>query len=297
MAAAQKTPPLNARLGWFIVWLCLGLAFVFYATPILWLLLAAFRDEPTLFSSGPFSLGRFEMLAQTWHNLTTYNDFQIGRWALNSAIYTIGGVSLSLVAVLPAGFILATYDFALRKTILVLTLVAMITPNTVVALPIFLQMQAFGLNNSYLGMIIATAFFPFGVYLAYIYYATSLPNGLIDAARIDGASRFEVFSKVALPLSKPLIALVALFSFLANWSNYFLAFVLLTKDELYSLPIGLAVLVSSSGALGNDVASDIPINKPEAIVAAILVIAPVLLLFLASQKYVRAGTLSGAEKG
>ena len=287
----------NVRFGWAAVWLCLAIAFVFYATPIVWMLLAALRDEPTLFSSGPFSVGSIEMFKGTWHNLTTYNDFQIGRWALNSAIYTIGGVSLSLVAVLPAGFVLATYDFAFRKAILVLTLIAMITPNTVVALPIFLQMQAFGLNNSYMGMIIATAFFPFGVYLAYIYYATSLPGGLIDSARIDGATRFQVFSRVALPLSTPLVALVAFFSFLANWSNYFLAFVLLTKDELYSLPIGLAVLISSSGALGNDVASDIPINKPEAIVAALLVIAPVLLLFLVSQKFVRAGTLSGAEKG
>ena len=284
-------------MGWVLVWLSLLLAFVFYATPMIWLIFAAFRDEPTLYASGPFALGSFSMLRDTWHNLSTYNDFQIGRWALNSAIYTVGGVGLSLVAVMPAGFVLATYDFPLRKTILVLTLVAMITPNTVVALPIFLQMQAFGLNNSYLGMIIATAFFPFGVYLAYIFYAISLPSGLIDSARIDGASRFQVFLKVALPLSKSLIALVAFFSFLANWSNYFLAFVLLTKDELYSLPIGLAVLVSSSGALGNDVASDIPINKPETIVAALLVVAPVLILFLVSQKYVRSGTLSGAEKG
>lgn len=284
-------------IGWIMVWTSLIMAFLFYATPIVWLILASFRDESTLYSSGAFSLGSWEMLSTTWNNLVTYNDFQIGRWALNSAIYTIGGVGLSLVAVLPAGFVLATYDFPFRKAILVLTLVAMITPNTVVALPIFLQMQSFGLNNSYLGMIFATAFFPFGVYLAYIYYATSLPAGLIDSARIDGASRFEVFTKVALPLSKTLVALVAFFSFLGNWSNYFLAFVLLTKDELYSLPIGLAVLISSSGALGNDVASDIPINKPEAIVAAMLVILPVLLLFLASQKFVRAGTLSGAEKG
>ena len=158
-------------------------------------------------------------------------------------------------------------------------------------------MQALGLTNSYLGMILATAFFPFGVYLAFIYYVTSLPKALVESARIDGATHFEVFLKIALPLSGPLVALVGFFSFLANWSNYFLAFVLLTKDELYSLPIGLAVLINSSGALGNDVASDIPINRPEAIVAALLVILPVLAIFLVSQRYVRAGLLSGAEKG
>lgn len=284
--------PGHAMLG-----LILAAAFVFYTTPIIWIAFAAFRTESELFTSGAFSLGSFEAIRQTWHNLVTYDDFLIGRWALNSAIYSIGGVSLSLVAILPAGFVLATHEFRFRKLVLIVTLIAMITPNTVIALPIYLQMQALGLNNSYLGMILATSFFPFGVYLAFIYYVTSLPMALIDSARIDGASRFGVFWSIALPLSFPLIALVGFFSFLANWSNYFLGFVLLTRDELYSLPIGLAVLINSSGALGNDVASNIPINRPEAILASILVILPVLLLFLISQRYVRAGTLSGAEKG
>ena len=288
---------LKGNLGWILVWTTLGFAFLFYATPIAWLILASFRDESMLFSSGPFSLGSWEMLQGTWHNLSTFNDFQITRWALNSLIYSVGGVGLSLLAVVPAGYVLAVYEFPLRKTILVLTLLAMITPNTVVALPIFLLMSTFGLNNSYLGMILATGFFPFGVYLTYIYYSTSMPAGLIDSAQMDGANRWQIFVKIALPLSKPILALVAFFSFLANWSNYFLAFVLLTDDKLHSLPIGLAVLVSSSGALGNDVASDIPINKPEAIVASMLVILPVLLLFLVSQKHIRSGTLAGAEKG
>lgn len=283
--------------GKIALWGTLIFAFVFYVTPLVWLFMAAFRDESMLYTSGPFSLGSFEHLKAAWNNLYTYNDFQMGQWAFNSAVYTIGGVSLSLFAVVPAGFVLATYEFPFRKLILVLTLITMITPSTVVTLPIFLQMQALGLNNSYFGMIIATAFYPFGVYLSYIYYATSLPKGLIDSGRIDGATRLQIFTKVALPLSKPLIALVAFFSFIANWSNYFLAFVLLTNDKLYSLPVGLANLISSAGALGNDISNSVPIKKPEAIVAAILVVMPVLLIFMFSQKYVQSGTMSGAEKG
>ncbi len=297
MARSTGKHPLQRFTNTTVMWVILGAAFVFYMTPIVWLLLAAFRTESELFSASAFHIGSVDSLLATWNNLATYNDFLIGEWAFNSAVYSVGGVSLSLVAAVPAGYVLAIYDFPFRRLILVLTLIAMITPNTVVALPIYLQMQALGLTNSYLGMILATAFFPFGVYLAFIYYVTSLPRALVESARIDGATRFEVFLKIALPLSGPLIALVGFFSFLANWSNYFLAFVLLTRDELYSLPIGLAVLISSSGALGNDVASDIPINRPEAIVAALLVILPVLLIFLVSQRYVRAGLLSGAEKG
>lgn len=93
------------------------------------------------------------------------------------------------------------------------------------------------------------------------------------------------------------MALVAFFSFLAIWSNYFLAFVLLTDDKLYNLPVGLTVLVSSSGALSNLPSNDVPIKKPEVILAAILVVLPVLLIFMVAQRFVRSGMLSGAEKG
>ncbi len=289
---AKKVSP-----GRWMVYATLLFGLCFYGIPLVWLFLASFRTEGQLFTDGPWSWGSFAAFADTWVNLVTYNDFQMGLWAWNSLVYSVGGVALSLVAVIPAGYVLAVYDFPGRKTILVITLIAMITPNTAVALPIFLQMSALGLNNTYLGMILATAFFPFGVYLAYIYFATSLPSGLLDSGRIDGCSQWQLFTRIALPLAGPVTALIAFFSFLANWSNYFLAFVLLSDDKLYNLPVGLAALLSSSGALGNDVANDIPIKKPEAIMAAIMVILPVLLVFMVSQRYVRAGLLSGAEKG
>ena len=218
-------------------------------------------------------------------------------WAVNSLIYVAGGVALSLLACIPAGYALASSEFPGRKLILVLTLIAMITPNTAVVLPIFLEMNFLGLNNTYTSLILASGFFPFGVYLAYVYYATSLPKGVMDSARVDGASRLQLFTRIALPLGKPVVALVAFFSFLAIWSNYFLAFVLLSDDSLYNLPVGLTTLTSGSGALSNLPANDVPIRKPEVILAAILVVLPVLLIFMAAQRLVRSGLLSGAEKG
>ncbi|MBD9492230.1 carbohydrate ABC transporter permease [Ensifer sp. ENS11] len=229
--------------------------------------------------------------------MTTYNNFQLGVWALNSLIYSAGGVVLSLIACVPAGYALALGEFPGRRLVLILTLIAMITPSTAVVLPIFLELNLLGLNNSYSGMILASGFFPFGVYLSYIYFSTSLPKGVLDSGRVDGANRFQLFSRIALPLARPLLALVAFFSFLAIWSNYFLAFVLLSDDRLYNLPVGLTALVSSSGALSNLPSNDIPIKKPEVILAAVLVILPVLLIFLVAQRFVRSGMLSGAEKG
>lgn len=189
-------------------------------------------------------------------------------------------------------------DFRLpRSTVNVLTLIAMITPSTAVVLPIFLQMHLLGLTNTYAGFILASGFFPYGVYLAYIYFSTSLPKGVMDSARVDGCTRLQLFTRIALPLAKPAIALVAFFSFLGIWSNYFLAFVLLSDVALYNLPVGLTTLVSGSGALSNLPTEGIPIKKPEVILAAILVAFPVMLIFLFAQGRVRSGLLTGAEKG
>ena len=295
MATAIARPKLS--FGGLFVYAGLLFALCFYGIPLLWLFLAGTRSEASLLSEPPFALGSWEAFSRTWSNLTSYNNFQIIDWAVNSLIYSAGGVLLSLVSSIPAGYTLAVSDFPGRKFILVITLIAMITPNTAVALPIFLEMNLLGLNNSYAGMILALGFFPFGVYLSYIYFSTSLPKGVLESARVDGCNRFELFTKIALPLARPVVALVAFFSFLSIWSNYFLAFVLLSDDQLYNLPVGLTALVSGSGALSNLPSNDVPIRKPEVVLAALLVVLPVLLIFLAAQRFVRSGLLSGAEKG
>lgn len=292
-----RTAPFRPRLGRFVVFATLTFAVCFYGIPLLWLFIAGTRSEASLLSDPPFALGTWEAFSRTWENLTSYNNFQIVSWALNSLIYAAGGVLLSLVACIPGGYALAASEFPGRKLILVLTLIAMITPSTAVVLPIFLEMNLLGLNNTYAGLILASGFFPFGVYLAYVYFSTSLPKGVMDSARVDGANRLELFTRIALPLARPIVALVAFFSFLAIWSNYFLAFVLLSDDKLYNLPVGLTALVSGSGALSNLPSNDVPIRKPEVVLAAILVVLPVLVIFLVAQRFVRSGMLSGAEKG
>ena len=284
-------------VGRFVILSILAFALIFYGVPLLWLFIASSKDQFTLFSTAPFSLGTWENVKSSWHDLSTYNNFQIVDWAWNSLIYSVGGVSISLITAVPAGYALAMFNFPGRKAVLIITLVAMITPSQAVVLPIFLELLALGLTNTYLGLTLAVGFFPFGVYLTYVFFSTSLPTGVMEAARADGCNRFQQFIHIGLPLAKPIIALVAFFSFLANWSNYFLAFVLLSDDRLFNLPLGLANLLSGAKALSNQAASDIPIKMPEAIQAAIVVVLPVLIVFLMSQRFVRTGMLAGAEKG
>ncbi|WDR03913.1 carbohydrate ABC transporter permease [Devosia algicola] len=228
---ASRSLQSRFSLGRFVVFAALAFAVCFYGIPLLWLFMAGTRSEASLFSDAPFTIGSWAAFSQTWTNLTSYNNFQIGTWAANSAIYSVGGVLLSLVASIPGGYALALSEFPGRKLILIMTMIAMITPSTAVVLPIFLEMNLLGLNNTYAGLILASGFFPFGVYLAYVYFSTSLPKGVMDSARVDGCNRFELFTRIALPLARPIVALVAFFSFLAIWSNYFLAFVLLSDDK------------------------------------------------------------------
>jgi multiple sugar transport system permease protein len=284
-------------VGRLVVFAILAFAVIFYGVPLLWLFVAGSRSQASLYSGSPYAIGSFAQIAKTWANLSGYNNFELVNWAMNSAIYAVGGVLLSLVTAIPAGYVMALYEFPGRRAVLVLTLIAIITPSSAIVLPIFLEMNLIGLNNSYAGLILATGFFPFGVYLSYIYFSSSFPPGIIEAGVIDGCNRLQLFVRIGLPLAGPLVALVAFFSFLANWSNYFLAFVLLADDKLYSLPVGLTALISSTGALSNQQASEIPIKMPEAVQACILVVAPVLVVFLVSQRFVRTGLLSGAEKG
>ena len=294
---STRTAPLRLHPGRFVVFATLAFAVCFYGIPLLWLFIAGTRSESSLLTQSPFALGDWDSFVRTWTNLTTYNNFQILTWTVNSLIYVVGGVLLSLIACIPAGYALAASEFPGRRLVLIFTLIAMITPSTAVVLPIFLELNMLGLSNTYAGLILASGFFPFGVYLTYVYFSTSLPKGVMDSARVDGANRFQLFTRIALPLARPIIALVAFFSFLAIWSNYFLAFVLLSDDRLYNLPVGLTALVSGSGALSNLPSNDVPIKKPEVVLAAILVVLPVLLIFMAAQRFVRSGMLSGAEKG
>lgn len=293
----SKNRKKSFSVGRFVIYACIGFALIFYGVPLIWLFVAGTRSQVSLFSDPVLTVGSWAQAVETWRDLTSYNDFQILTWAKNSVIYSVGGVGLSLLTAIPAGYALAISEFPGRKLILILTLIAMITPSQAIVLPIFLQLLALGLNNTYLGLILATGFFPFGIYLSYVFFSSSLPKGVMDSARVDGCNRFQLFIHIGLPLAMPIVALVAFFSFLANWSNYFLAFVLLSSERLFNLPLGLTALINSSGALENQAANDIPIRMPEAIQAAIVVVAPVLIVFLMAQRFVRTGMLAGAEKG
>ncbi len=268
----------------------------FFGVPLIWLLLAATKTDAQLTDWVPLAFGSFARVGEAWQNLLAFGDGRVARWGLNSIVYTLASLVLSVAITLPAGYALATAQFAGRQLLIWLTLITMIVPGSALVLPLFLELSLVRLANTPWAVILPAAFFPFGVYLAYVFYATSLPKDLLSAARVDGCNEWDLFLYIGLPLSRTLLGLLTFLSFTANWNNYFLPYVMLNSSELYNLPVGLQVLMSGTSALRPTFATDLPIRRAEVALAGLFLIVPVALVFIFSQRFVISGALTGATK-
>lgn len=218
------------------------------------------------------------------------------RWLRNSAVYSGGSLILTLAVSVPAGYALALTKFRGRKALLVITLVTMIMPQATLVLPIFLELNRFHLIGTVWSVILPFSFYPFGVYLVYIYFGSSLPRDLLSAARIDGCTEWQLFSRIALPLAKPVIGLVAFFSFVGNWNNFFLPYLVLPNSEQFPVQVGLNQLLTSTPSFNPVAGAGLNVTIPELALAIIIAILPVLVLFVFSQRTLVSGMLAGASK-
>jgi multiple sugar transport system permease protein len=275
--------------------LVLALFVVFFVLPVLWLLLAATKTDDQLVHANPLSFGSWHALRQNWDALTAYQGDAIFQWLRNSALYSFLALLITLAVAVPAGYALAMTEFRGRRTLLIATLVVMLMPNATLVVPLFLEINAVHLIGSMWSIILPYSFYPFGVYLTYIYFSTALPRDLLDAARIDGCSEFGAFRRVALPLAAPVVALVGFFSFVANWTNYFLPYVLLPESNQFPVQVGLGTLLDDVPQFNPTVGS-LAVQRPELALATLLAITPVLIVFLFSQRFLVAGMLAGATK-
>ncbi|WP_290061640.1 carbohydrate ABC transporter permease [Amycolatopsis solani] len=275
--------------------LVLVLFLVFFVLPVLWLVLAATKTDDQLVHGHPLSFGSLRALADNWTALTSFQDNAIFGWLGNSALYSFVALAITLCVAIPAGYALAMTEFRGRKTLLVATLVVMLMPNATLVVPLFLELNAVRLIGSMWSVVLPYAFYPFGVYLTYIYFTTAVPRDLIDAAKLDGCTPFGVFRRVALPLAAPIVALVGFFSFVANWTNYFLPYVLLPQSDQFPVQVGLGTLLNSVPQF-NPTVGTAAVERPELALATLLAITPVLVVFLFSQRFLVAGMLAGATK-
>lgn len=277
--------------SWLVIFAVISLI------PMIWLVLAPSKEDAELTTRNPLAFGNFGNYLNAWKNLQFFDDGVILKWVFNSLWYTGAIVIIATVTASMAGFVLSASNIRFKKAFLISTLITMLVPPMALVVPIFVMMDKVGLMDKPISVILVSSLYPFGVFLSYIYYSTTIPKELYESARLDGCNDFRLFTKIALPLSWPLISLLAFFAFIGNWANYFLPYILLPSSENYTLPIGLGFLFYSTPALNPGVgATSVPIYKPEIALAGVLIALPIMIVFLVSQKRLVRGMLAGSIK-
>ena len=215
----------------------------------------------------------------------------MGRYLANSLWLASLTAVASVVLNSLAGFAFAKLRFRGREALLRTLLAALVIPSQVAMLPLFLMMKWLGLVNTYAGAVLPAAASIFGVFLVR-QYAVSIPNELLEAARIDGADELHIFLRIVLPVLRPILVTLAVFSFLGGftflggWNDFLWPLIVLTDQSMYTLPVALATL-SREHAQDNELM----------MAGAVLTVLPVLALFLSLQRYYIRGILTGSVKG
>lgn len=250
--------------------------------PLLWMLSVSFMAPGEASALPPPLLPKHP----SWANYRElFVHAGMGRYLLNSLLVAGAITALSLVFNLLAGYAFAKLRFAGRERLFQALLGALVIPAQVAMLPLFLLLKYMGLVNSYAGVVVPAMATVFGIFLVR-QYTRGIPDELLEAARIDGAGEWRIFAQIVLPLLKPIVVTLAIFTFLAAWNDFMWPLIVLTGQEHYTLPIGLA-------SLAREHAQDSELMMAGAVVTVL----PVLLLFLAMQRYYLQGLLLGSVKG
>ncbi|MEO7713503.1 MAG: carbohydrate ABC transporter permease [Gemmatimonadaceae bacterium] len=249
--------------------------------PLLWMLSASFMAQGEATTFPPALLPRNPTLV---HYRDLFGRLALGRYAMNSALVatvtTIGALAINA----SAGYAFAKLRFRGRDATFRAMAAGLAIPVQVAMLPLFLLIKSLGLVNNYGGVIIPGLSSIFGIFLVR-QYALAIPDDLLDAARIDGASEFRVFRSIVLPTIQPVLATLALWTFLATWNDFMWPLIVLSDDAKYTLPVALAGLVGEH-------AQDVELMMA----GAVITVLPVLILFLMLQRYFVEGVTEGSVK-
>lgn len=259
----------------------LALAASFALIPLLWMLSMSFMHPgeanhypPPLLPANP-TLDNYRLLfAQTG----------MGRYLLNSLIVASGITLTSVMFNVMAGYAFAKLRFYGRDAVFKGLLAALVIPGQVAMMPLFLLLKSMGLVNTWTGVMLPGMATIFGIFLVR-QYALTLPDALLEAARIDGAGEFRIFTTIVLPMLTPVIATSAVLAFLASWNDFMWPLIVLSDGSLHTAPVALASLSREH------------VNDSELMMAgSVVTIAPVLVLFLLLQRYYLQGLTMGAVK-
>ncbi|QDB79546.1 carbohydrate ABC transporter permease [Georgenia sp. 311] len=254
-----------------LAYLLLGLGLVVVTSPFIWMALSSVKSEgeirrvpPTWWPEAP-TLDNFRELFQRL-------DFP--QFFTNSALVAVAVTIGNLVFCSMLGYVLAKSDFAGKKALFRIVLGTLMIPGMVTLVPLFVLVANLGLVNTYAGLILPFLAAPFGVFLMRQFFL-GIPDELIDAARVDGASELRIFARIVMPLARPALATLAILTFLGSWNNFLWPLVVATTEDKYTLPVALALY--STGQNNTDYGL--------LLAGAVVVVVPVLVVFLLLQRY------------
>lgn len=278
-----KESPLS-RVGAMTVMLVFTLYFLI---PIWWLFVAGTKSSSQFTSTNPLWFADFNLFANIG-NLVAYRDGVFLKWMLNSALYAGAGALLATLFAAMAGYALAKYRFPGRELLFNIVLGGVLVPATALALPLFLIFSQVSLTNTFWAVFLPSLVSPFGVYLTRIFASASVPDELIEAARLDGAGEVRTFFTVSVKLMFPALVTVFLFQFVAIWNNFFLPLIMLRDETLFPVTLGLYAW--------NSQVNQIPELRGYVLIGALLSIIPLIILFLLLQRFWRNGLGAGSVK-
>ena len=271
--------------------LILAVFLIYCVLPAMWIISAMTKDNGQIFSTfGLWFSYPFHVL-ENLAGLVTYQDGIYVRWFGNSLIYASSISFGSTMICALGGYAFSKYDFPGKQFIFNFILGTIMVPSTALVLPLFLMLNKMGLVNNMLGVILPSLVNPFGLYLMKVFWDASLPNELIEASRLEGASELQIFWRIGLPLMQTGLVTVALLAFVGAWNNFFLPLIVLSEQHLFPITLGLNVWNSLTNAAGGK-----PIYNLIAVGSMVSVL-PLLIAFVVLGKYWRGGLTAGATKG
>ena len=286
MAVKQR---LNGKA--FAANLAVALLTVLTIAPLVYMVIVSFMPRGEA-STLPIPLWPSRWSGENYYELLVrreidgaFFDYRIVPALFNSVAVATLSTLFGLLLTVPAGYAFAKLRFRGRERVLKLLIAALVIPGQVAMLPLFLIFRELGLVNSYAGVILPSLAGIFAI--LFVRQATlAIPDEMIDAARVDGASEIRIFASIVLPLLTPIVATLALFLFLGSWNDFLWPLIVLADQHLYTLPVAVAAISREHAADGELMMA-----------ASVVTTLPVLLLFLALQRYYLTGLLGGSVKG
>ncbi|MHA7191458.1 carbohydrate ABC transporter permease [Arthrobacter sp. MDT2-16] len=264
-------------------YLTLTVAVAVMVLPLVWMVLAGFKDPDEIYSS---PIQWLPATVDATNYASAINAVPFGNFFLNSAITTVIGAGLKMMLGLTTAYALVFLDFPLKKLVFGVVIFALLVPQQIVIIPNYTLVAELGWINTYQGIIVPGLASAFGTFLFRQHFLT-LPASILEAAALDGAGHWTRLWRFIVPISAPTIAAVALVSIVAEWNEYLWPLLVVDRAEMMTLPVGLTLLQNNDGMADWGVL----------MAATVLVTAPVLIAFFALQKRIVSGLTAGAVTG